>query len=255
MNPRLNTFQIETPEGIVFPLLVAGPTTRFVAWMIDFFCIAGLVTALSAVLRGIYLISPDVAQAVQIASYFILWTGYSIATEWFWRGQTLGKRLLGLRVMDAQGLRLQFSQVVIRNLLRFVDNLPLFYLLGGVTCLISRHGQRLGDIAGNTIVIRQEKTREPDLSQIMAGKYNSFRDYPHLAARLRQRATPEEAGIALQALLRRDQLSPDARVDLFADVASYFRDMVKFPAEASEGLTDEQYVRNVADLLFAGEGR
>ena len=84
----------------------------------------------------------------------------------------------------------------------------------------------------------------------MAGKFNSFRDCTHLAARLRQRVSPHEAGIALRALLRRDELEPRARVDLFSDVANHFRTIVEFPDDATFGLTDEQYVRNVVDIIF-----
>ena len=183
-------------------------------------------------------------------SYFVVSIGYPIATEWYWRGQTLGKRLLRLRVMDAQGLRLQFSQIVIRNLLRFVDMLPVFYLVGGVSSLVNHQAQRLGDIAANTIVVRNSEIPEPDLAQVLSGKYNSFRNYPHLVARLRQRVSPSEAGIALQSLLRRDQLNPEARLELFAEIASHMKQIVEFPQEAMEGITDEQYVRNVVDLLF-----
>jgi len=72
------------------------------------------------------LISFDFARAFTVLAYFVIQIGYGIVMEWFWRGQTLGKRLLRLRVIDSQGLRLQFSQIVIRNLLRFVDMLRCF---------------------------------------------------------------------------------------------------------------------------------
>ncbi|HTM48428.1 MAG TPA: RDD family protein [Bryobacteraceae bacterium] len=108
--------------------------------------------------------------------------GYGIVCEWRWRGQTIGKRMLRLRVMDRQGLRLQPSQIVIRNLLRFADGMPAFYLLGGVTSLINRHGQRLGDIAANTVVVRTEELPPPGLSQVSKGRFNSLAGYPHLAA-------------------------------------------------------------------------
>jgi hypothetical protein len=62
--------------------------------------------------------------------------------------------------------------------------------------------------------------------------------------------SPSEAGIALQSLLRRDQLNPEARLELFAEIASHMKQIVEFPQEAMEGITDEQYVRNVVDLLF-----
>jgi hypothetical protein len=89
----------------------------------------------------------------------------------------------------------------------------------------------------------------------VSGKYNSLRDYPHLVTRLRQKVTPQEAGIALQALLRRDSLAPQARVELFEQIASHFRSIVEFPDEATYGITDEQYVRNIVDILFRADKR
>lgn len=249
-NERTSMMSIQTPEGIVFPLLLAGPVTRFLAVAVDAACVNIILMIASFIFLGFGFLSMDLLIAIYLLSYFLVSIGYPIAAEWFWRGQTVGKRLLRLRVMDSQGLRLQFNQIVIRNLLRFVDMLPLFYLMGGLSCLINRHCQRLGDIAANTIVVRSPEIQEPDLAQVMSGKYNSFREYPHLIARLRQRILPQEAGIALQALLRRDELDPPARVELFAEISSHMKQIVEFPQEAVEGLTDEQYVRNVVDLLF-----
>jgi hypothetical protein len=128
--------------------------------------------------------------------------------------------------------------------------LPAFYFVGGVTCWLNSKCQRLGDVAANTIVIRNPRITEPDLDQLLAGKYNSLRAYPHLAARLRQRVTPAEAGVALQALLRRDEFDPYARIELFAELAAHFRAKVDFPAEAIEGIADEQYLRNVVDVVY-----
>ena len=247
---RTNTLQIRTPEGIVFSLLLAGSVTRFLAWIIDLACIAIVGSIVTTLLSVLKLLSVDLFGAVVVAAYFVISIGYAIATEWLWRGQTLGKRLLHLRVMDAQGLRLEFSQIVIRNLLRSVDLLPAFYLVGGAACLLSSRAQRLGDFAANTIVIRTPRIFEPDLEQLLAGKYNSFRDHPHLCARLRQRTSPTEAALALQALLRRDELDPAARLLLFQRIAAHFRSRVPFPQESTEGLSDEQYIRNVVEVLF-----
>jgi uncharacterized RDD family membrane protein YckC len=250
---RTNTLAIKTPEGIAFSLHLAGPVTRFLAWAIDLGVILVLTYVINQLFGILGLISRDLARAASILGYFAISIGYGIGTEWYWRGQTLGKRLLRLRVMDSQGLRLQFSQIVIRNLLRFVDALPAFYLVGGLVCLISRHAQRLGDVAANTIVVWSPYLPEPNLDQVMSDKYNSFRDYPHLGARLRQNVTPKEAGIALQALLRRDELNPQERIALFRDMASHFRTVVEFPQEATDGISDEQYIRNVVDILFRAQ--
>src|SRR5688572_18151972 len=247
---KTNTLLIRTPEGIVFSQLLAGPMARFNAWLIDFVVVMVIVSFVGAALAILQLVDMGLAQALGLLLQFVLMLGYSIYCEWFWRGQTFGKRMMRLRVVDAQGLRLKFSQVVIRNLLRFVDMLPVLYLVGGVACLLTRRAQRLGDFAANTIVVRIPKLTEPNLDQLMAGKYNSLRDHPHLEARLRQRISAAEAGIALQAILRRELLEPQARVELFAAIAGQFRGKVAFPPETSENITDEQYVRNVVDSLY-----
>ena len=247
---KANTLTIRTPEGIVFSLQLAGPVTRFMGWAIDLAAISVISSMLNIILGIIGIISRDVAMAVGILTYFVVSIGYGIATEWYWQGQTLGKRLLKLRVMDEQGLRLQFSQIVIRNLLRFVDSLPLFYMVGGMACLISQRAQRLGDFAANTIVVWNPSVSKPDLDQLLEGKYNSFREYPHIEARLRQQVSPQEAGIALQAIMRRDELEPVARIELFHDIANHFKAVVVFPQEATDGISDEQYIRNVVDALY-----
>jgi uncharacterized RDD family membrane protein YckC len=247
---KLNTLLIKTPEGIVFSQLLASPVTRFLAWVIDLACIAMFGGFIGTFLQLLGLVSIDFARALSVLSYFVISIGYGILLEWRWRGQTVGKRLLRLRVMDAQGLRLTVNQVIIRNLLRFVDMLPMLYLVGGLSCLLSRRAQRLGDIAASTIVVRNPKSVEPDLDQLLAGKFNSLREHPHLAARLRQRVSPAEARLALQALLRRDEFEPPERIELFREIAEHLRARVEYPAEAAEGVADEQYVRNAVDVLF-----
>ena len=247
---RTNVLVIRTPEGIVFSQLLAGPVSRFFAWFIDLLCIQLMMSVLAMIIGFFGIFSVGFAMASYVIGWFVVSIGYGIFLEWTWRGQTIGKRLFRLRVMDVEGMKLQFNQIVVRNLLRFVDSLPVFYFVGGVTCWLSPKCQRLGDIAANTVVIRSPKVREPDLDQLLTAKFNSLRQFPHLAARLRQNTSPAEAGIALQALLRRDEFDPVARVEMFGDLAAHFRAKVEFPAEATDGVADEQYLRNVVDVLY-----
>lgn len=244
------SLQIRTPEGIVFTQLLAGPVTRFLAWLIDQLCVWLLCILLNLLLGALTVVSAGFATASLLLGFFVISIGYGIALEWAWRGQTVGKRLFHLRVLDGEGLRLQFHQIVVRNLLRFVDSMPLAYFVGGVACWLSPKCQRLGDLAANTVVIRYPRLAEPDLDQLLPGKFNSLRQLPHLAARLRQLVSPAEAAVALQAVARRDELEPAARVELFAALAAHFRAKVSFPAEAIDGVADEQYLRNVVDILY-----
>lgn len=247
---KTSALLIRTPEGIVFSQTLAGPVTRFLAWFIDLLCVGVIMTVLGTILGLLQMLSANLSVALTTLTYFVISIGYGIFFEWSWRGQTIGKKLFRLRVVDAEGMRLQFDQVVTRNLLRFVDMLPAFYFVGGVTCWLNRKCQRLGDLAANTIVIRTPQLSEPDLDQLLTGKFNSLRQHPHLAARLRQRVSPAEAATALQALMRRDEFEPVARVELFEQLAAHFRAKVEFPSEATDGVADEQYLRNVVDVIY-----
>lgn len=247
---RFPTLAIHTPEGLVFSLRLAGPVVRFMAWITDQFCVIAVAQLLSTLAALFGVVSQDVYRAIMLMTYYLVSMSYGFLFEWYMNGQTLGKRLLGLRVMDAQGLNLSFNQVVIRNLLRFVDMMPALYMLGGVVALLTPKVQRLGDLAANTIVVWSPNVAQPDFSQILSGKFNSFRDYPHLCARLRQNIRPVEADLALQALLRRESLEPSARIRLFKSMADHFRNRAPFPQDATDGLSDEQYIRNLVDVLF-----
>ena len=246
----MNALRLQTPEGVSFSLQLASPVSRMLAFVVDGAAISvtAQVLSLSAVLGG--LINADFAQAAMVLSYFIASIFYGILLEYAWRGQTVGKRLFRLRVVDRQGLRLSLSQIALRNLLRFVDMLPFCYCVGGAVCLLSPRFQRLGDIAANTVVIRQPRLANPDLNAIALPKFNSLRGYPHLVARLRQRLTPAAAGLLFEAVLRRDEFDPAARVELFAELAEYCRHLVAFPPEAMELIADEQIVRNVLDVVY-----
>lgn len=75
---------------------------------------------------------------------------------------TVGKHLLGLRVLGSSGDPVSLRESLVRNLLRLVDWLPLFYLLGVISIVISEKKQRLGDLATGTVVaLAPEKDINP----------------------------------------------------------------------------------------------
>ena len=260
---RTNVLLIRTPEGVVFAQTLASPVARFLAWLIDFACVWVLLVGANLAIAFISIITPDAARALQVISFFVITIGYAMLLEWKWRGQTVGKRVMRLRVVDAEGMRLKLHQIAIRNLMRIVDSPPLpfdfggmsamiptFYVVGGTAALLSHKSQRLGDLAANTVVIRVPRVQEPNLEHVGADKYNSLRTHPHLCARLRQRVSPAEASAALQAIIRRDEFEPLARVRLFEELAVHFKSKVEFPSEAFDAIADEQYVRNVVDVIY-----
>jgi uncharacterized RDD family membrane protein YckC len=249
------TLRISTPEGVAFALPLAGPVSRALAALVDFAIVLVLMNFLSFILTLAALISADISTGLHLLAQFILSISYTAICEMFFNGQTIGKRILGLRVMDERGLSLKPSQVLIRNLVRIVDQLPILYAVGGISCLLSKRCQRLGDLAAGTIVVRTLKAKAPDVGSILGGKYNSFRAYPHLEARLRQKISAEEAQLALSALLRREELDPSAALQIYTQFAEHFRSLVKFPEEVIHGMSEEQYVRNTVDTLYRRAGQ
>jgi uncharacterized RDD family membrane protein YckC len=91
---------------------------------------------------------------VLLAAFFVEW----LLPAWFeaqMRGQTPGKRLFGIAVLNDDGTPLRWPGALTRNLLRAVDFLPLMYGFGLVCMLLNRDFKRLGDLAAGTVVVYQ----------------------------------------------------------------------------------------------------
>ncbi|NNE90721.1 MAG: RDD family protein [Verrucomicrobiales bacterium] len=257
---KTTSLHLRTPEGVAFELPLASPVSRCLALVLDVLVVTVIVQIVRFVLAALAnmgMVLPFIGDSVQDFSMaamilidFVVWIFYGIVMEWVWRGRTVGKMVMKLQVVDERGLDLGLKQIIMRNLFRVVDGLPKFYLVGGLCCLLNRRCQRLGDIAAGTVVIRRVQVNEPELEQVLDGKENSFRAFPHLEARLRQKITPDEARIALDAVMRRNELEPKHRLNVFSEMADFFRGLSEFPEETVIGLSDEQYVRNVVDTLY-----
>ena len=89
--------------------------------------------------------------AVQFGAPVVL-LGYQTALEGYY-GQTLGKRLRGIVVVGTDGSHLSWGSSILRNLLRIVDALPAFYIVGIVVAYLTDDHQRVGDLAGSTVVV------------------------------------------------------------------------------------------------------
>lgn len=141
-----------TPESIELSLRLAGPVARALAWMID------LVLRLTAF--GVLSIPVGLLGGIGAGITLILWFGlewfYPTLFEVYGNGATPGKRALGLIVLHRDGTPVKLPASLTRNLLRAVDFLPLLYGFGLLSIVLSRDFQRLGDIAGGTLVVYRE---------------------------------------------------------------------------------------------------
>jgi uncharacterized RDD family membrane protein YckC len=157
---------------------VAGIGTRFVAALWDHLIIGVaevLVTlamffvfmsvGLSTAMSGSGDMGPAyfVLALLVIVNFLIFW-GYFALFEIVWNGQTPGKRAGRLRVIRRDGQPVGAGEVMVRNLVRIIDFMPGFYGIGLTTIFIDPQARRLGDMAANTIVVREgEQTRLRDV--------------------------------------------------------------------------------------------
>lgn len=139
---------VATPEGCELTLRLAGPVVRARAWLID--AIARWIILMIA-LYGLSMLG-NFGYGLSLIVYFAVSSLYPILFEVYWNGQSPGKRLSGLRVLRCDGTPVDWSAATARNLLRFVDVLPIGYAIALISIWINPNGKRLGDILADTVV-------------------------------------------------------------------------------------------------------
>ena len=141
--------EIETPEGISLRLRAAGALPRAQAWMLDALLRMGV---FMLAMIPLSLLGVGGNGLAMLLMFGLMWA-YSVVCEVWMGGQTVGKRALGLRVVNADGTPVTWVPSVVRNLLRVVDALPGVYGIGLACTLIDPHARRLGDIVAGTMVV------------------------------------------------------------------------------------------------------
>ncbi len=235
---------ILTPEHVPIRLLPAGLGSRFLALITDSF----IATALAVMVGSMLTLIPfGIGQALAITTGFIIHWGYHVYFDVKRDGRSPGKRLTNLRVVDGRGLPVTFEQSLLRNIVRVLDFAPLFYGVGGVTCLLDPDRRRLGDLAADTLVIRESQPGEFMPSLGAPRQYNSLRT-PQVMQRIRRRISLQEKEFLLGVCLRLDELANEARFDLMQQIGGHYRHLL---AVDDPHLSDENLVRDLTAILFS----
>jgi uncharacterized RDD family membrane protein YckC len=152
---QLDTIQtIETPEGVEFEVHLAGPIPRIMAFGVD----VGIRLVVYTIVFIPLAFLDELGMGLFLLLMFVMEWGYPIYFEMYRDGATPGKKMFGLQVANADGTPINWKGSVLRNLLRAADFLPVGYALGIVMMTASGRFQRLGDLAGDTVVC----FRQPD---------------------------------------------------------------------------------------------
>ncbi len=216
--------RVLTPEYVEFDFVVAGLFSRFLAWLLDTVITVALAAAIMTAVSLIFFAAPGFAAAAATVVWFLVDWGYGILLESVWSGQTIGKKALGLRVIQESGVRIGPLHAAMRNLTRPLDRLPLFYMVGGVVALFTESSQRPGDLLAGTIVVRERRLKVPASLSRPEGETALLED-----ATFRQkvaRLSADEEALIFSAAIRREELSMEARLQLFASLSNHLQESV-----------------------------
>ena len=137
---------------------MVGPIPRSFAFLIDKVIQAIAISAMS--IAAIPLGMGGIGGGFFLIFLFAVEWLYPVLFELLMRGQTPGKKVLGIAVVNDDLSPVTLGTSLVRNLLRTVDFLPLFYLGAVITMLSNRRFQRLGDLAAGTLVISSTSTAQ-----------------------------------------------------------------------------------------------
>lgn len=152
--PFDTSYEVETPEAIDLIAQVAGPVPRVLAYTIDLSIRLLILCILSVVLA---FMGDAGWGGFMIFSFLFEWF-YPVLYEVLRQGQTPGKKILGIAVVNDDLTPTTWSTSIIRNLLRAVDALPFAYVIGLISMTCTQNFQRLGDLAAGSIVIHRRET-------------------------------------------------------------------------------------------------
>jgi uncharacterized membrane protein SpoIIM required for sporulation/uncharacterized RDD family membrane protein YckC len=153
--------EVETPEHLILDYDVAGVGSRALAAIADWLILLAGALAISIGLGLWRKPAPWLVALLLLMLYAMVW-GYFTCFEGLRRGQTPGKRWMGIRVIRDTGHPVGFGDAAARNLLLPVD---LFCLVGLFFIAIHPRGKRIGDLVAGTVVVRDQPVEAPRAAQ------------------------------------------------------------------------------------------
>ncbi len=201
-----DTHAIGSVTGVDVQLRIAGTGARSYAFVIDWHL--RVLVALAWLIAGTTLFgwsteTVDAASSVDggffllvLLPAFALYMLYHPVLEVVMAGQTPGKRMAGIRIVTTDGFTPGVGALLIRNVLRLLDALPMFYLLGFVVTLVTPQAVRIGDLAAGTMLVYDDS----DLTVL-----------PPLPLEAVNRVGLQQVELIRDLLGRWDELSSDAR--------------------------------------------
>jgi uncharacterized RDD family membrane protein YckC len=214
-SPHLLT--VVTPEGVLLEFRAAGVGSRMLALVIDLFL---QLLALIALMFAFALVAVTAGEVIGfiivVVGLFLIVYGYPAVAETLWDGRTVGKSMLGIRVITTEGAPVTLRHGAIRAMLATVD----FWiptpggLIALTSALVTVRSQRLGDLAAGTIVVRRPRAAPSPVFFAPALGAESFSSLLDTSA-----LSPHHYAVIRDYLLRVGQLQPAHAVALGQELA------------------------------------
>jgi uncharacterized RDD family membrane protein YckC len=209
VSEALPGLSVDSVTGIDVSLPVAGPGARAFAFLIDWH--VRLILALAWYVLGTLLYNSRLALNAPLGherAWFgtvvlpalVIYFLYHPLLEVLMRGRTPGKRRVGIHVVTRSGELPGAGALLIRNVFRLIDSLPVAYGVGLVLMVLTRDSVRCGDMAAGTVLVYERAVTDAELLQNAAQRVG--------------RLDTAGAEIAADLLQRWGSLVPEARVRL-----------------------------------------
>lgn len=275
----MSAIQFETPENVQLSYKPAGLGTRFLAWFVDgvilFVClllllfivmIAGAISdsllkditdRLRDATEGVDPNDPESAQRVimYLAGLWVLVWGlgsffYYGISELCLRGQTFGKRASKIRVVKVDGFALDAVSILVRNVFRVLDHLPVLWIVP----LLSARSQRFGDMIAGTIVVEDEPAK-------LSGPRHTLANRSAVDARFRfdagqlKKLRPQDVQAMEQLLERWAEITVDRREQFVSTIVYSLSQRLDCEPPPSDGNPANDSRRVFLEDLLAAEYR
>lgn len=248
----------ETPENIEVGYDLAGLGSRFAAWALDQILVTLVVIVLFIALLTTGAVGDSILDGVsdvdqngqpELQAYVIgfLYLLFSLGSffyfgfsELFMRGQTVGKRRLGLRVVQSDGFELRPLSILLRSVFRVADHLPLLWIVPFVT----DRNRRFGDLVAGTIVVSDRPSELSDVRRQVLGESPS--ESAFRIGNAVSKLTAKDVDVVERVLERLPSVTGSQKRSLLQSMATPLAERLGMPLPDSD--MQEQFLR---DLLAA----
>lgn len=240
-------YALPTTDQTVVNLELAGLGNRLMAALIDL-AILGLLMAGSFVLA--FQIRPFSAEISTSLSYllpFCVSFGGSFLQEWLWKGRSVGKAMLCIRVVRVNGQPIGVWEALGRNLFRMIDVWMLG--VGLLAIMFTPHERRFGDFLAGTIVINDRVVTLLHRTRLQCRGCRGIRAPSPALPSLQEagrRLTPEEGSLVADFLVRRAQLRDESANALAQEIQDYLTQRLHAPIpDAVDGFSARAALENL----------